>query len=243
MADARSKRVLIVNDDGIDAPGIVLLETLVRQFTDDIWVVAPDEERSGAGHSVSISLPIRVKQRDERHFAIKGTPTDCALLGIHEFLGERAPDILLSGINAGPNLAEDVTYSGTCSAAMEGAMLGVPSVALSQVLAYQQPVHWETSEQTAAADPQEVAGGGVAAGRLRQRQRPQRRAGRGDGRAPYPPGPPAARLLPPGAPRRRAVRALLLDQDQPRRGRLRAGDRPWRRSATTPSPSRRCSST
>ena len=146
MPDATSKRVLIVNDDGIDAPGLVLLEKLVRRFTDDVWVVAPDEERSGAGHSVSISHPIRVRQRDERHFAVKGTPTDCALLGVHEFLGDRAPDILLSGINAGPNLAEDVSYSGTCSAAMEGAMLGIPSVALSQVLAYQQPIHWDTSE-------------------------------------------------------------------------------------------------
>ena len=75
-------RVLLVNDDGIDAPGLVLLEKIVRQFTDDIWVFAPDEERSGAGHSISTTLPIRIKQRDERHFAVKGTPTDCALLAI-----------------------------------------------------------------------------------------------------------------------------------------------------------------
>lgn len=143
----RKLRILIVNDDGIDAPGIILLERLVQAFTDDVWVVAPDEERSGAAHSISISQPIRLKQRDERHFAIKGSPTDCALLGIHEILVDRKPDILLSGINAGPNLAEDVTYSGTCSAAMEGAMLGIPAVALSQVLTYKQPVHWATSER------------------------------------------------------------------------------------------------
>ncbi len=140
-----SPRVLIVNDDGIDGPGIKLLEELVGRFSDDVWVVAPDEERSGAGHSISISHPIRLRQRDERHFAVKGSPTDCALLGIHELLGDRKPDILFSGINAGPNLAEDVTYSGTCSAAMEGALLGIPSVSLSQCLRYQQPVHWETS--------------------------------------------------------------------------------------------------
>ncbi len=145
MVSSTSPRVLIVNDDGIDGPGIRLLEELVGRFSDDVWVVAPDEERSGAGHSISISHPIRVKQRDERHFAIKGSPTDCALLGIHELLGDRKPDILFSGINAGPNLAEDITYSGTCSAAMEGAMLGIPSVALSQFLRYQQPVHWDTS--------------------------------------------------------------------------------------------------
>lgn len=138
-------RVLIVNDDGIDAPGIVLLEEIVRQFTDDVWVVAPDEERSGAGHSLSLSYPIRIKQRDERHFAVKGTPTDCALLGVYELLGDKKPDILLSGINRGPNLAEDITYSGTASAAIEGAMLGIPSVALSQVWSYNTPVHWETA--------------------------------------------------------------------------------------------------
>lgn len=145
MANSTSPRVLIVNDDGIDGPGIKLLEELVGRYSDDIWVVAPDDERSGAGHSISVSHPIRLKQRDDRHFAVKGSPTDCALLGIHELLGDRKPDILFSGINAGPNLAEDITYSGTCSAAMEGAMLGIPSVALSQYLRYQQPVHWETS--------------------------------------------------------------------------------------------------
>jgi 5'-nucleotidase len=138
-------RVLIVNDDGIDAPGILLLEEVVRQFTDDVWVIAPDEERSGAGHSLSLSYPIRVKQRDERHFAVKGTPTDCALLGIYDLLGDRKPDLLLSGINRGPNLAEDITYSGTASAAIEGAMLGIPSVALSQIWTYQTEVQWATA--------------------------------------------------------------------------------------------------
>jgi len=138
-------RVLIVNDDGIDAPGILLLEEVVRQFTDDVWVVAPDEERSGAGHSLSLSYPIRVKQRDERHFAVKGTPTDCALLGVYDLIPDRKPDLLLSGINRGPNLAEDITYSGTASAAIEGAMLGIPSIALSQIWTYQTPVQWETA--------------------------------------------------------------------------------------------------
>lgn len=146
MPDTQPPRVLIVNDDGIDAPGIVLLEKVVRRFTDDVWVVAPDEERSGAGHSLSTVYPIRLTKRDERHFAVKGTPTDCALLGIHELVGGRKPDILLSGINRGPNLAEDVTYSGTASAAMEGAMLGIPAVALSQIIRYQQPIHWATAE-------------------------------------------------------------------------------------------------
>jgi len=142
-------RVLIVNDDGIDAPGIGLLEEIVRTLTDDVWVVAPDEERSGAGHSLSLTLPIRLKERDARHFAIKGTPTDCTLLGVYELMGELRPDVLLSGINRGPNLAEDITYSGTASAAIEGAMLGIPAVALSQVFTYRREVQWETARKYA----------------------------------------------------------------------------------------------
>lgn len=151
MTGKEQPRVLIVNDDGIDAPGILLLEEIVRQFTDDVWVVAPDEERSGAGHSLSLSYPIRIKERDERHFAVKGTPTDCALLGVYELMGDRKPDLLLSGINRGPNLAEDITYSGTASAAIEGAMLGIPSVALSQVITYQSEIHWATARAFAPA--------------------------------------------------------------------------------------------
>ena len=139
-------RILIVNDDGIDGPGIVLLEKLAREITDDVWVVAPDEEKSGAGHSLSTYNPIRVKQRDERHFAIKGTPTDCALVGVYDLIQGKRPDIILSGINRGPNLAEDITYSGTASAAMEGAMLGIPAIALSQVFRPPGTVHWATAE-------------------------------------------------------------------------------------------------
>jgi 5'-nucleotidase len=142
-------RILIVNDDGIEGAGIKLLEALAREFTDDVWVVAPDEEKSGFSHSVSMTVPIRVRQIDERHFAIKGTPTDCALLAIYEFMGERKPTALLSGINRGANLAEDITYSGTAAAAMEGALLGVRSVALSQVFTMGGKTPWETSRRFA----------------------------------------------------------------------------------------------
>lgn len=143
------KRILIVNDDGIDGDGIVLLEKVAHTFSDDVWVIAPDEERSGAGHSMSISHPIRIRQRDERHFAVRGTPTDCALLGIHELIPGKKPDVILSGINRGPNLGEDLTYSGTCSAAMEGAVLGIPAIALSQIIRYKSEIHWATAEQYA----------------------------------------------------------------------------------------------
>lgn len=146
MSTQAAKRVLIVNDDGIDGRGIKLLEAIARKFTDDVWVVAPDEERSGASHSISVSNPIRARKVDERHFAVRGSPTDCALLGIHTFLSDRRPDILLSGINDGPNLAEDVHYSGTCAAAKEGALLGIPAIAFSQVRTYGKPANWDASE-------------------------------------------------------------------------------------------------
>jgi 5'-nucleotidase len=144
-------RVLIVNDDGIDGPGLRLLEEIARQFTNDVWVVAPDEEKSGFSHSISMTIPIRARKIDERRFAVKGTPTDCALLAIYEFMGEKRPTVLLSGINRGANLAEDITYSGTAAAAMEGALLGVRSIALSQVFTIGGPVHWATARQFAPA--------------------------------------------------------------------------------------------
>ncbi len=142
-------RVLIVNDDGVEARGIKLLEEMAREFTDDVWVVAPDEEKSGFSHSISMTVPIRVRKIDERHYAVKGTPTDCALLAIYEFMGDRPPTVLLSGINRGANLAEDITYSGTAAAAMEVALLGIRSIALSQVFAFGGDVHWETARRLA----------------------------------------------------------------------------------------------
>ncbi len=145
MSDLSKAKVLIVNDDGIHAPGIQLLEKIVRRYTDDVWVVAPDEEKSGASHSISMNIPVRVRELDERHFAVKGTPTDCALLAIYEIMKEK-PTLLLSGINRGANLAEDITYSGTVAVAMEGALLGIPSIALSQVFLPRGTVRWETAE-------------------------------------------------------------------------------------------------
>lgn len=142
-------RVLLVNDDGIDGYGLKLLEELVRTFTDDIWVVAPDEERSGASHSLSLTLPLRVRKQGDRHFAVKGTPTDCALLAVWELMEDQRPTVLLSGINRGANLAEDITYSGTVAAAIEGALLGIRSIALSQVFTAGGEPYWETARQFA----------------------------------------------------------------------------------------------
>ena len=150
-SDMSHHRILITNDDGIHAPGIKLLEKIAREITSDVWVVAPDHEKSGAGHSISMHIPIRLSQISERHFAVTGTPTDCALMAIYEIMTDKKPTILLSGINRGANLAEDVTYSGTIAAAMEGTLLGIPAIALSQVFELGGTPPWETAERFAPA--------------------------------------------------------------------------------------------
>lgn len=125
-------RILLTNDDGIGARGLALLERIARMFSDDVWIVAPTEEQSGAGHSLTLSEPVRLRRHDERRFSVTGTPTDAVMLALAHIMKHSPPDIILSGINRGANLAEDVTYSGTVSAAMEGALAGVRSIALSQ---------------------------------------------------------------------------------------------------------------
>ncbi|GAA4017946.1 5'/3'-nucleotidase SurE [Sphingomonas swuensis] len=125
-------RILLTNDDGVNAPGLELLEQLVRPFADDLWVVAPAEEQSGTGHSLTLTRPVRLRRVAEKKFAVAGTPTDAVLMALFHLMPEARPDVIISGINRGANLAEDVTYSGTVSAAMEGALAGVRSIALSQ---------------------------------------------------------------------------------------------------------------
>jgi 5'-nucleotidase len=127
-----------------------ILERVAREICDDVWVVAPEYEQSGASHSLSIANPIRMRQVDEKRFAIRGTPTDCALMAHYELMGDRKPTILLSGINRGANLAEDVTYSGTCAAAMEGTQLGMRAVALSLVFTIGGKARWATAERYAS---------------------------------------------------------------------------------------------
>ena len=128
-------RILLTNDDGIHAPGFAALESIAARLSDDVWAVAPAEEQSGAGHSLTLTRPIRLRRHGERKFAVSGTPTDAVMMALAHVLKDGPPDLILSGINRGANLAEDVTYSGTVSAAMEGALAGVRSIALSQVYA------------------------------------------------------------------------------------------------------------
>lgn len=126
-------RILLTNDDGVNAPGLKVLEKIAREISDDIWIIAPAEEQSGAGHSLTLSRPLRIRKHDEKHYSISGTPTDAVMMAVGHLMKDCRPDLILSGVNRGANLAEDVTYSGTVSAAMEGAISGIRSIALSQV--------------------------------------------------------------------------------------------------------------
>lgn len=127
-------RILLTNDDGINAPGLYVLEKIAAQLSDDIWICAPSEEQSGAGHSLTLTRPVRMREHAPKRFSVTGTPTDSVTMGIKKAL-PGPPDLILSGVNRGANLGDDVTYSGTVSAAMEGALAGIRSIALSQVYA------------------------------------------------------------------------------------------------------------
>lgn len=141
-------RILITNDDGIHAPGLKSLETIARALSNDLWIVAPETDQSGAAHSLTLNDPLRVRRISERHFAVRGTPTDCVIMGLRHLIPGPQPDLVLSGINRGSNMADDVTYSGTVAGAIEGTLLGIPSVALSQTYSFGtgKPVPWHTAE-------------------------------------------------------------------------------------------------
>jgi 5'/3'-nucleotidase len=139
-------RILITNDDGIHSPGLAACLEIARALSDEVWIVAPEIDQSGVSHSLSLNDPLRMREVGERHFAVKGTPTDCIIMGVRHLMKEK-PDLVLSGVNRGRNCAEDVTYSGTVAGAMEGAVLGIPSFALSQAYAFTTKHHpfWDTA--------------------------------------------------------------------------------------------------
>jgi 5'-nucleotidase len=143
-------RILITNDDGIHAPGLEVCEKIARALSDDIWIVAPETDQSGVSHSLSLNDPLRLREVGERNFAVKGTPTDCVIMGARHIMKDM-PDLVLSGVNRGRNCAEDVTYSGTVAGAMEGTVLGIKSFALSQAYAFttKHAPYWETAIQHA----------------------------------------------------------------------------------------------
>ncbi|MGA7674508.1 MAG: 5'/3'-nucleotidase SurE [Rhizomicrobium sp.] len=146
MAD--KLRILLTNDDGIHAKGLEVAETIARALTDDVWVVAPETEQSGASHSLTLTRPLRLRKVDARHFAVTGTPTDCVMMATTHLMKDTLPTLLLSGVNRGVNAADDVTYSGTIAGAMEGCALDIPSIALSQVYNFEgkREVQWDCVE-------------------------------------------------------------------------------------------------
>ncbi len=141
-------RILVSNDDGVDAPGIIMLATVLRQAGHEVTVAAPDRDRSGASNSLTLDVPIRVKRLDHYTISVAGTPTDCVHLALTGLL-EQEPDIVVSGINNVANLGDDVIYSGTVSAAMEGRHLGLPAVAVSLAARNHEPKHFETAARAA----------------------------------------------------------------------------------------------
>ena len=162
-------RILLTNDDGIHGAGLKLLEKIAKHFSDDIWVVAPETDQSGVAHSMSLSQPLRLREISPRHFAVQGTPTDCVLMAVRKLMADARPDLVLSGVNKGQNVAEDVTYSGTIAAAMEGTLLGVKSIALSQsyggIEARDRP-NWESSEHFAQGVIEKILKTGIPDGTL-----------------------------------------------------------------------------
>ena len=142
-------RILITNDDGIHAEGLTALEEIARALTDDVWVVAPEYEQSGASRALTLAEPVRVRLVDTQVYAVSGTPTDCVMLALTELMGDAKPDLVLSGVNRGQNLGEDISMSGTVAGAIQGMVCGVRSIALSQALErFHDEIyaHYETAE-------------------------------------------------------------------------------------------------
>ncbi|HEX2843561.1 5'/3'-nucleotidase SurE [Hyphomicrobium sp.] len=139
-------RILVTNDDGAGAHGLSVLHQIAKSLSDDVWIVAPEMNQSGASHALTLQVPLRYREVGERAFAVRGTPADCVIMGIKHVLKDKAPDLVLSGVNHGANLAEDVTYSGTIAGAMEGTLLGVRSIAMSLTIGFdpEGKQHWKT---------------------------------------------------------------------------------------------------
>ncbi len=139
-------RILCSNDDGIHARGLESLVTIARALSDDVWVVAPQEEQSGAARALTLAHPLRIRKYDDRRFSVSGTPSDAVLMAMTKVLTDKKPDLILSGVNNGQNIAEDVTVSGTVAAAFQGMSMGVPSIALSLARFSREKARWTAPE-------------------------------------------------------------------------------------------------
>lgn len=139
-------RILLTNDDGIHAPGLEVLEAIAREFSDDIWIVAPEVEQSGKSRAVTLTEPLRVRDAGEKTWGVTGTPTDCVLIALQKLMVDTPPGLILSGVNNGQNLASDTSMSGTVAAAVMGTEMGVRSISLSQTKSFRAPgsLDWDT---------------------------------------------------------------------------------------------------
>ncbi len=140
-------RILVTNDDGINAPGLKIMQTIALKLTKDVWVVAPEREQSGASHSLTLHEPLRCRQLEDKVFAVSGTPTDCVIMAKRHVMKDHQPTLVLSGVNRGANIADDVTYSGTVAGALEGTTLGFRSIAMSLAVGFDDTgkVKWEAA--------------------------------------------------------------------------------------------------
>ncbi len=141
----RIPRLLLTNDDGIEAPGLSLLAEIAQEFCDEIWVVAPEHDQSGAGQSITLNNSFRCYARGERRWAVAGTPSDCVAMALYHFMKDTKPSLILSGINAGGNSGDEVNLSGTLGAAFTGLMFGVPAIGISQDFTIRKEIRWDTA--------------------------------------------------------------------------------------------------
>lgn len=147
MVEKSLRRVLLTNDDGIDAPGMALLERAASLIAEEVWIVAPALDKSGVSNAISLREPLRAVSRGERRYGVYGTPADCVALAINQIMKDAPPDLVLSGVNAGSNLGFETLLSGTVGAAMTGMLMGVPSIALSQNDSADGTVNWSCTER------------------------------------------------------------------------------------------------
>ena len=181
-------RVMLTNDDGIDAPGMRVLEEIAAQIAHEVWVVAPEHDQSGQSHAISLHHALRISERGERRFGVTGTPGDCAAIGLCHLMKDAPPQLVLSGVNRGLNLGMETVFSGTVGGAMTAMMLGVPALALSQAFINRDAVPWDTAPHLGCRNDSASAGGRMGEKRRSEHQfsaRPRRR-GRPDD--PGPPG-------------------------------------------------------
>lgn len=164
MNQKKKKLILVSNDDGVDSKGIKELVKFLRKIPHThVVMVAPNRERSAASHSLTLHRPLRYEKVGQDAYAVDGTPTDCVVLALHEIL-ERKPDLVVSGINRGGNLGDDVHYSGTVSAAMEAGIAGIPAIAISLVLLHNHKAHFSIAAEYSQSLVEKVLDKGIAPG-------------------------------------------------------------------------------